>query len=58
MKKKNLNIEKLSVKSFITELDNENGKTVKGGGHWTHEGCTHNVCEQGVTNPGEQTCGD
>jgi len=31
MKKKNLNLEKLQVKSFVTTLDSSNTHTVKGG---------------------------
>ncbi len=54
MKKKNLNIKQLSVRSFVTELDQKTGNTVKGG--WTVWPCTWAVCEQGATNPGDQTC--
>ncbi len=56
MKKKELNLEQLSIKSFVTEIVTENVNTVKGGGWTNHLWCTIAVCEQGATNPGAQTC--
>ena len=55
MKKKILNIEKISVKSFVVGLEDKNSNTVKGG-FWTYGGCSIRICEQGGTDVGEQTC--
>ena len=56
-KKMKLSLDDLKIQSFVTSVDNELGRRVKGGDHRTYIFACSDACGTGICPPGEREDG-